>query len=55
MKATWEDMDQAIWIVQQPDGCWLVVCGACRRRLYRGPARTTAHRVANSHTCRAGA
>ena len=51
MQATWQDMDQAIWIVQLADGSWRVVCGACRRPLYAGFSRTTANRVANGHTC----
>ena len=50
-QATWDDLEQAIWIVQQADGTWAVVCAACQRGLYRGWSHRHAHRIADTHHC----
>ena len=51
MKATWQDLQQAIWIVQHTDGRWIVLCGSCRRRLYHGWSHPRARRAADTHHC----
>jgi hypothetical protein len=51
MPATWENVETAVWLVELEDGTYAVVCGGCRRRLYRGYSYRRASRTAAEHDC----
>jgi hypothetical protein len=54
-RATCDDLETAIWIVQHADGSWVVVCASCRAGLDRGWSRQAAGHAADRHACgRAG-